>query len=145
VRLIRWQEVDASASEGSWYRLTIALDSFKTGLLVALSKGLAPYAEWVYPRLMDLVGTAFNTPESLVAPYYDLLPSPAPYTHQESEWFVPADLAVEALREYRSMLERHNCWTNMVSELRYIAEDESWLSPAYKRPSATVSTYILQI
>lgn len=140
VRLITWNYLDPPKDKHLRHGKWILLDKLKTGALVALSKVLAPYAAIFYPSLFQLVGTVFNPPENISGPYYDLLPSPAPFTHQEAEWFVPADLAREAFRAYQSLLESENCWTNMVTELRYIAEDLSWLSPAYNRSSATIST-----
>ena len=73
-------------------------------------------------------------------PWYDRLPhfkmgfTPSAGKELQSEYFVPRQHAVEAilaLGKMRDQITPHL----MISEIRAIAADDLWLSPAYQRPS----------
>ena len=76
-------------------------------------------------------------------PWYERLPhfrmgfTPSSGKELQSEYFVPASSAVEALlavERLRDQVTPHL----MISEIRTIAADNLWMSPAYKRPSVAI-------
>ena len=76
-------------------------------------------------------------------PWYDRLPhfrmgfTPSSGKELQSEYFVPASDAVEALlavERLRDQITPHL----MISEIRTIAADDLWMSTAYKRPSVAI-------
>ena len=73
-------------------------------------------------------------------PWYERLPhfkmgfTPSAGKELQSEYFVPRSHAVEAILALEKMRDRITPHL-MISEIRAIAADELWLSPAYKRAS----------
>lgn len=88
---------------------------------------------------------AINCTEQMgiAGPWYDRLPhfrmgfTPSSGKELQSEYFVPASSAVEAMlavERLRNLVTPHL----MISEIRTIAADTLWMSPAYKRPSVAL-------
>ena len=73
-------------------------------------------------------------------PWYDRLPhfkmgfTPSAGKELQSEYFVPRQHAVEAILALEKLRDRITPHL-MISEIRAIAADDMWLSPAYKQPS----------
>jgi FAD-linked oxidoreductase len=61
---------------------------------------------------------------------------------EEMEYALPRELAVEALRAARAILERHP--VSFPIELRFSAGDDALLSPAHERASAFVALHLFQ-
>jgi xylitol oxidase len=76
-------------------------------------------------------------------PWYERLPhfrlefTPSAGDELQSEYLVPRDRAVEAIRAVAAMGDRISPVLH-VSELRTVAADDLWLSPAYRRDSLAV-------
>jgi xylitol oxidase len=76
-------------------------------------------------------------------PWYDRLPhfrmghTPSAGDELQSEYFVPRERAMEAVLAVFALRTRIAPLVQ-VSEIRTIAADELWLSPAYRRPSASI-------
>lgn len=79
-----------------------------------------------------------TTPRGTVGPWYTRLPHfradalPSDGDEIQSEYFVPLTTAPEALSALRAIAPAFNAQL-LVTELRTIAADELWLSPAYQR------------
>jgi FAD/FMN-containing dehydrogenase len=56
-----------------------------------------------------------------------------PVFHREMEYAIPATKAGEALRELRTIFEEGDFATTLPVEVRYVAKDQSLLSPARGR------------
>jgi xylitol oxidase len=76
-------------------------------------------------------------------PWYERLPhfrmgfTPSAGKELQSEYFVPREHAVDAIlavQRLNEMVSPHL----LISEIRAIAADDLWMSPCYKRPSATI-------
>jgi FAD/FMN-containing dehydrogenase len=65
-----------------------------------------------------------------------------PPRHQEMEYSIPVEHAAQAMRETRQLIESKGLKVNFIVELRFVAADDSWLSPAYERDSCYVGAYI---
>ncbi|MGB3801344.1 MAG: D-arabinono-1,4-lactone oxidase, partial [Lewinella sp.] len=76
-------------------------------------------------------------------PWYDRLPhfkmgfTPSAGEELQSEYFVPRDNAVEAILSIEAMRDVINPHL-LISEIRTIAADEFWMSPAYQRDSVAL-------
>lgn len=79
----------------------------------------------------------------LVGPWYDRLPhfrmgfTPSSGDELQSEYFVPRKHAVEAILAVERLRDRVGPHL-FITELRTVAEDRLWMSPAYKRPSLAI-------
>lgn len=76
-------------------------------------------------------------------PWYERLPhfrmnfTPSSGKELQTEFFVPQERAVEALAAMRA-LHREVADLLLISEIRTVAADQLWLSPAYGRPSVAI-------
>ncbi|MFD0822523.1 D-arabinono-1,4-lactone oxidase, partial [Micromonospora zhanjiangensis] len=70
-------------------------------------------------------------------PHFKLEFTPSSGAELQSEWFVPRDRLVEAVRALAGMADRI-APVLQVSEIRTIAADELWLSPCHRRDSAAL-------
>jgi xylitol oxidase len=84
------------------------------------------------------------TPQmGLPGPWHERLPhfradhTPSSGKELQSEYFVPRPRAVEALRAVYGLRE-HVAPLLQISEVRTIAADELWMSPCYRRASASI-------
>ena len=65
-----------------------------------------------------------------------------PPSHQEIEYALPRELAAESLRRTRALVERDRLRVNFIAELRFVAGDDGWMSPDYRRDSAHLGAYM---
>ena len=76
-------------------------------------------------------------------PWYDRLPhfrmgfTPSSGTELQTEYFVPHQHAVEAIRAVARLGPRISPWL-LISEIRTIAADDLWMSPCYKQASVAI-------
>ena len=89
-------------------------------------------------RFMARVGW---TKEELVAPYDRVLSIAMPPEHAECEYAVPVARAAEAVRLTRRIIEENDYHVNFPVEVRFVAADETMLSPAYGRDVCYVGAY----
>ena len=84
------------------------------------------------------------TPQmGLLGPWFERMPhfkmgfTPSSGDELQAEYFVPRRHAVEAILAVERLHERvsPHLW---ISEIRAVAEDDLWMSPAHKRPSVTI-------
>lgn len=64
-----------------------------------------------------------------------------PPRHQETELAFPLELAPQALRDVRQWIEDHRARLDFIVEMRFVAEDDGWMSPAYRRPTCQLGVY----
>jgi alditol oxidase len=86
---------------------------------------------------------------SVAGPWYERLPhfkmgfTPSSGEELQAEYFVPRDKAVEALAAVHT-LKNEIKPVLMISEVRTIAADELWLSPAYQQDSVAIHFTLTQ-
>jgi len=98
------------------------------------------------PRLIPLANRAVRAvyflPRRTVARSDLALTIPMPPRHEEMEYAVPLESAGEALRGLRALIDRERLRVNFVVEVRFVAADEGWMSPAFGRPTAYLGAYM---
>lgn len=72
---------------------------------------------------------------------YEIFPSPRPVRFNEMEYAVPIERAADCLRELVSAIRGKNISTGFPLEFRSVAADDVWLSPFYRRDSATIAIH----
>jgi len=72
---------------------------------------------------------------------YEVLPSHRPHLHTEMEYSVPADSGPGCFRAIRALIQRDFPHLRWPVEYRTVAADDVWLSPAYQRPTVTISVH----
>ena len=65
-----------------------------------------------------------------------------PPVHEEVEYAIPLERAGEALAAIRALIEREKLNVNFVVELRFVAADQAWMSPAFGRATAYLGAYM---
>jgi len=93
------------------------------------------------PLLNRLVSAVYFTPGERVAEYERIFSLAMPPVHREAEYGIPVDKAGPMLVALRDEIERRKIRVNFITELRFMAADNSWLSPAYGRPSCQFGAY----
>jgi xylitol oxidase len=99
------------------------------------TRNLHPIAELSAENCTEQMGVA--------GPWYDRLPhfrmgfTPSAGKELQSEYFVPRARAIDAILAVERLRDRIGPHL-LISEIRTIAADELWMSPCYKRPSATI-------
>lgn len=99
------------------------------------TKNLHPIAELGAENCTEQMGVP--------GPWYERLPhfrmgfTPSAGKELQSEYFVPRQHAMEAILAMERMRDQITPHL-MISEIRTIAADELWMSPAYKRNSVTI-------
>ena len=97
---------------------------------------------FLIPPINRLVRAAYFKPIRRVGRSDQILNLAMPPRHQEMEYSIPVEHAERALRETRELIESMDLKVNFIVELRFVAADDSWLSPAYGRDSCYVGAYI---
>jgi FAD-linked oxidoreductase len=106
-------------------------------------KMLRDYASW-WPWLRKkLITGVSNTipPEEHVDWWWNIYPSDRAVRFNEMEYHLPREAIVDALRKVRDTVEQQNPDVFFPIEVRVVQEDDAWLSPFYKRPSASLAVH----
>ncbi|HEY0281122.1 MAG TPA: D-arabinono-1,4-lactone oxidase [Rhizomicrobium sp.] len=72
---------------------------------------------------------------------HEILPSPRSVRFNEMEYAVPYEKGPEVLREIVETIRKRQIKTGFPIEYRTVAADDVWLSPFYRRKSATIAVY----
>ncbi|NWH07918.1 MAG: FAD-binding protein [Alphaproteobacteria bacterium] len=72
---------------------------------------------------------------------HEAFPSPRNVRFNEMEYAVPAERAVDCIREIVSHVRKHRIATAFPFEFRFVKGDDVWLSPFYGRDSATIAVH----
>jgi L-gulono-1,4-lactone dehydrogenase len=114
--------------------------ALRQGLMTVLLKSghRAPALVDPINRFQTFVGLR---PEKRTARSDRALTIPIPPFHQEMEYAVPVERAVDALRLTRRVIEQNHFRANVPVEVRFVAADENMLSPAYGHPVCCAGAY----
>ena len=101
---------------------------------------MLPYAPWLlgsahrlFSRLMPGPGRARWS--------HELFPSPRSIRFNEMEYAIPYERAKDCLCEVVELIRKRRLNTGFPLEFRTVAADDVWLSPFYKRASATIAVH----
>lgn len=72
---------------------------------------------------------------------YEAFPSPRPVRFNEMEYAVPLERGADCVREIVAEIRRKRINTGFPIEFRTVAADDIWLSPFYRRDSATIAVH----
>lgn len=106
-------------------------------------KMLRDYASW-WPWLRKKLITGVSNaipPEEHVDWWWNIYPSDRAVRFNEMEYHLPRETIVEALKKVRATVEQLNPDVFFPIEVRVVQEDDAWLSPFYKRPSASLAVH----
>lgn len=95
---------------------------------------------WTNSTWQRLVGF-FISDTVRVGDSYKIFASPRTVGFNEMEYTVPAERGLECFQEVLAAMRKHEVNVFFPIEFRYIAEDDCWLSPFYKRPGAAISIH----
>lgn len=95
---------------------------------------------WTNTSWQRLVGL-FISNKVRVGDSYKVFASPRTVGFNEMEYTVPAERGLECFQEVLDTMRKHEVNVFFPIEFRYIAEDDCWLSPFYKRPGAAISIH----
>jgi FAD/FMN-containing dehydrogenase len=72
---------------------------------------------------------------------HEILPSPRTIRFNEMEYAVPYANGPDAIREVVETIRKQKINTGFPIEYRSVAADDVWISPFYKRESATIAVH----
>lgn len=104
---------------------------------------LRDYASW-WPWLRKKLITAVSNsiePEEHVDWWWNIYPSDRAVRFNEMEYHLPREHIVDALKQVINTVETRNPDVFFPVEVRVVQEDDAWLSPFYKRPSASLAVH----
>lgn len=105
--------------------------------LAAETVQAAPFTKGLIQKLVG----AFIDETPRVAPAHHLFPSPRTVPFNEMEYTVPADQGLACLEEVCAVLREHGPAVFFPLEFRYVAADDTWLSPFSQRAGAAISVH----
>jgi FAD/FMN-containing dehydrogenase len=72
---------------------------------------------------------------------HEAFPSPRPVRFNEMEYAVPIERGADCVREVVAEIRKKRINTGFPLEFRTVAADDVWLSPFYRRDSATIAVH----
>ena len=94
------------------------------------------------PPLNRLVAAVYFNPEDRVAESHEVFNLPMPPKHREAEYGFPLESAQQALERLRYRIQSEGHRVNFITEVRFVAADDLWLSPSYRRDSCQIGAYV---
>ncbi|HEY1708472.1 MAG TPA: D-arabinono-1,4-lactone oxidase [Rhizomicrobium sp.] len=99
-----------------------------------------PYASFLLGPAHRLFSGQMPGPER-VRWSHEAFPSPRTTRFNEMEYAVPVEKGPDCIREVVEMIRKRRINTGFPIEYRTVAADDVWLSPFYKRESATIAVH----
>jgi L-gulonolactone oxidase len=93
------------------------------------------------PRINDRLSRVYLGPQVQVGAMPLMLNTPLPMRHRETESAVSLDRAGEVLGRVVDLLQRDAYGANFPLEVRFVARDDAWLSPAYGFDTCQIGAY----
>ena len=103
--------------------------------------GLGRRVPSLVPALNGLVGGSYFKTYTRIDRWDRVLTVPMPPPHLENEYSLPVEATSEIMQRTRDLIERRNLSVGFVTEVRFVAADDNWLSPAYGRDSVMFGAY----
>lgn len=107
---------------------------------VRLAADLVKAAPFTKGMVQRLVG-AFVSEGARVGPAHRIFPNVRAVPFNEMEYTVPADQGLACIEEVFATLRKHDVPVFFPLEFRYVAADDTWLSPFSGRAGASISVH----
>ena len=109
-----------------------------------VSAGQEPRPDMCEMRVMNITeaptASVAGRRNERIAPGYEIFPGGQPMpNHHECEYSVPVEVAADVMRELRQIILTRHPDCIMPVEYRFVAADEAWLSPFYRRTAVMIS------
>lgn len=106
--------------------------------------GLGGRYPQMIPALNWLVAGTYFADYELVDRSHRVFNLPMPPSHLEAEFAFDRRDAESALEQIRALIEWEQMKVNFITEVRFVAADDIWMSPAYGRDACHLGAYIGQ-
>jgi L-gulonolactone oxidase len=83
-------------------------------------------------------GMMRSDPVERIAPSSQVFLMECLFKQYVNEWSIPAENAPQAMKELRELIHKHDLKVHFPIEIRFVREDDIWLSPAYGRYSCYI-------
>ncbi len=93
------------------------------------------------PSLNRLVARSYFTKHTWVYRSDRIFNTPMPPLHREMEYAIPRERAPEALVAMRELIDKEDLRVNFLQEVRFVAGDDAYLSPAHGRATCQLGAY----
>jgi FAD-linked oxidoreductase len=113
---------------------------FDENELLEWAADLSRRRPWLTGTLQRLVGF-FVSESRRVDESFRIFPAPRTVRFNEMEYTVPADQGLACLEEVMEIMRKLDPPVFFPIEFRYTGADESWLSPFYRQPGASISVH----
>ena len=116
----------------------------RSGALTPVLAGIVEVGNrlpWTIPALNQTVAASYFNDYELVAQSDYVFNLAMPPAHMEAEYAVDRYDAEEALRQMRALIEFERFRVNFITEVRFVAADDIWLSCDYGRDSCHLGAY----
>lgn len=135
---LKVQDVSDAPPTPRWRRdvSEVVVENVGLGLVSEIARAvprLAPRASWLAGRLIGR--------DEGVAPSHRVFANRRWMRFNEMEYSLPAERLVDAIGELRDLLHRRRFPVTFPIEVRFVAADDLWLSPAHRRDSAYVAVH----
>lgn len=94
----------------------------------------------ITPPISRLIAKGFMRPRRVGISTL-MLSTPMPVRHREAEAAVPLARAGEAIERITHMVDRDRLTVNFPLEIRFVAGDDAWMSPAYGADTCQIGAY----
>lgn len=108
--------------------------------LLDLAANTVRHFPWTNTGLQKLIGL-FVSDSTRVGPSWAIYPSVRAVPFNEMEYELPVEHGLEACQEIIATMRRERMVVFFPLEFRYVAADDCWLSPFYRRPSVAISVH----
>lgn len=127
----------APPSRFAWWTQKIFLENHLFGAITGTGR-LFP---GMVPSLNRLV-TRFAAQAESVDSSHRVFVTPRKVRFEEMEYALPRSAAASAIREVMEVVERGSYPANFPLEVRFVAQDDAFLSPAFERPTCYVAVHV---
>ncbi|MFO0681007.1 MAG: D-arabinono-1,4-lactone oxidase [Sandaracinus sp.] len=105
---------------------------------------LAAGARWpaITPKINALVARSYLERPGIAVQSHHAFNVAMPPLHRETEYAFDLDAAALVLDELASIIERERIAVDFPVEVRFVREDDAWMSPAYGRPTVQIGAYM---
>ncbi len=104
------------------------------------ARDYASWWPWMRRKAITTLGGEME-PEENVDWWWNIYPSDRAVRFNEMEYHLPQESIVEVLKQVRERVEKHHPEVFFPMEVRVVREDDAWLSPFYKRASASLAVH----
>ncbi|MDB5970786.1 MAG: FAD-linked oxidoreductase [Hydrocarboniphaga sp.] len=137
VKLMDWTAEPESA-RGMTTAVELLVENGAFGMVSRLAR-MNP--DWA-PGIARFIGKVTKSDEStMVADCHRAFSTARLVRFQEMEYELPAERGPDALRELAEHVERRRVLVHFPVEYRFVAADDIWLSPFYRRDSVAISVH----